>query len=147
MFKKIEFFIRFGLHTSREQSKHIDGNFLGQECIPVECVPSAAVAISLAMHAPAMPAPCHAHPSCHTCPLPCMPPYHACPHQAQPLPCMPPAMHALGHACPLTCMPPTTHAPASMHAPATPLPPLPHGQTDACENITFPQLLLRTVKM
>ena len=84
----------------------------------------AAVAISLTMHAPAM---------------------HA-PHQAQLLPCMPPAMHALGHACPLPCMPSTTHAPPPC-MPQQSHSPLPHGQTDACENITFPQLLLRTVKM
>ena len=53
------------------------------------------------------------------------------------------------HTCtPSPCMPPyTTHAPLC-HA----CPPLPHTHpmdrmTDACENITFPQLLLRTVKI
>ena len=66
-----------------------------QECIPVGCVPSAAVPISLAMHAP-----CHTH----------RPAMHA------PLPHMPPATHAPCHVCPpchaspLTCMSPT-HAP------------------------------------
>ena len=29
--------------------------------------------------------------------------------------------------------------------PEIPYPPHPHEQTDACENITFPQLLLRAV--
>ena len=59
-----------------------------QENIPVGCVPSAAVAVSPAMHAPY-----HAHPLPHMYPLPCMPPSHACP----------PVMHA-----PQSCMPPPT---------------------------------------
>ena len=51
---------------------------------------------------------------------------HACPP--------PPHMPPLHHACPpLPCMPPSSCMP-------------PCGQTDACENITFPKLLLRTVK-
>ena len=96
--------------------------------------------------------PCHAHT------IPCMsphhtsPPYHACPlpHMPpSPPPCMPPAMHA-----PMLCIPPAMHAP--MHAPHTwPTPHMPHTThaplpchtpppvnriTDACENITLPQL-------
>ena len=46
---------------------------------------------------------------------------------------------------PLPRMPPfATHAPPLCHAHRSPPPP--RGQTDACENIIFPQLLLRTVK-
>ena len=62
-----------------------------QECIPVGCVPSAAVAVSPATHAP--PPPRHAcSPTTrpmHTL-LPCMPPYHArhpaTPHAPPPTP-------------------------------------------------------------
>ena len=57
-----------------------------QECIPVGCVPSAAVAVSPATHAPLPPR----TPLRHACSLPCMPPCHV-----HPLPCMPPC-----HACP-----------------------------------------------
>ena len=71
-----------------------------QECIPVGCVPSAAVAVFPATHAP-----CLAHPH----------------HVRSP-----------NHACPST-----THAP----------PLWTEFLTHACENITFPQLLLLTVKM
>ena len=80
---------------------------------------------------------CHAyqpakHAPCHACPPPCTPPCHTCPHHAWP-PC---------HACfPLPCMPPSHHAcPPAMHAPLWT-----EFLTHACENITFPQLLLRTV--
>ena len=55
-----------------------------QECIPVGCVPSAAVAVS---------------PTTHT-PLPCNP-HHACP----------PAMHAPSPHTPLPCTSSATHAP------------------------------------
>ena len=80
-----------------------------QECIPVGCVPSAAVAVS----------PATSTPLCCACP---------------------PTMHAPCHACPLPYMlPPTVHAPLPcMPPPCTP----PCRQTDTCENITFPQLLL-----
>ena len=79
-----------------------------QECIPVGCVPSAAVAVSPTMHVPLswMPLPCmsphHTHllphipPTMHA-PLPCTPPpHHACPPPHMP----PPAMHAHCHAHP-----------------------------------------------
>ena len=79
-----------------------------QECIPVGCVPSAAVAIS---------------PATYAWPLPCMPP----------LPYMPPAIPAPCGTHPLPRMPPCHAHPQ-------------RGQTDTCKNITFPQLLLRTVK-
>ena len=74
---------------------------------------------------------CSGHLSCHACPPPTThtpamhtPPGHTCP----------PAMHAatthpLPHMPPLPCTPPPTV----------------DRMTDACENITFPQLLLRTV--
>ena len=122
--------------------------FLKQECIPVGCVPSAAVAVSPAMHAPmscmtpstpathspchapATHSPCHGHPSAMHIPLPCMPPCHAHPSPCHtfPLPWTP-----LCHACPHT-----THAPLCISPPMD-------RMTDAYENITFPQLLLRTV--
>ena len=94
-----------------------------QECIPVGCVPSSAVAVSLAMHAP--PLLPHMPP-----PPPCMPPttmhaphHHACPpamhtrcYTGPPPPCMPPLHHthppfAMYHAPPL-----------AMHAPSPPPP-------------------------
>ena len=121
---------------------------------------------------------CSGHLSCHTYPLPCMPPTthapcHECPHHTYPLswmppalhappPCTPPAMHApLPCTHPLPCTPPCYACPLAMHTPpchAVPplpcMPPLPHTPppilwteylTHVCENITFPQLLLRTV--
>ena len=81
----------------------------------------------LSCHTP----PCHAHPpAMHTSTM------HS-----------PPATHAPPcHACPLPHMPPHHVHPPAMHAaPAT------HGavdrMTDACENIIFPQLLLRAVNI
>ena len=56
-----------------------------QECIPVGCVTSAAVAVSLAMHTPRHAHPYAMHAPCNACPPPCMPPCHTCP-----LPCMSP---------------------------------------------------------
>ena len=107
---------------------------------------------------------CSGHLSCHACLLPCMPPplCHACPP-----PCTPHATHAPCHAHLLLCTPPTMHAPLPcippamhtltvMHAllphmspcytcpPCHVQPPL-DRMTDACEGITFSQLLLRTV--
>ena len=79
-----------------------------QECIPVGCVPSTAVAVSPAMHTPS-----------HAPTLPHMPP--------------PPATHATP--CPHHAHPCHAHPP----------PPPVERMTDACENITFPQLLLRTL--
>ena len=78
-------------------------------------------------HPPTMHTPCHACPHTHALhhaspPLPCKPPpCHACP----PLPCMPSTMHTLCH----TCFPLWTEF-----------------LTHTCENITFLQLHLRTVK-
>ena len=81
-------------------------------------------------HPPPRMPPCHAHPSCHTCPPAMHAPCHAHPPAMHaPLPCMPPVIHALlpcmppYHTCPPPCMPPTTHSPTT-HAPLprTPLP-------------------------
>ena len=106
---------------------------------------------------------CSGRLSCHACPLPCMPPsmHTLLPHMppAMHTPChmptlphMPPGTHAThtppathvppGHACQPPCTPPCNAHPPAMHAPA----PV-DRMTDACENIAFPQLLLRTVKM
>ena len=59
---------------------------------------------------PAMHAPCHTHP---------------------PLPCMPSATHVPCHTCP-----PATHSPCHACSPPPPV----NRITDACENITLPQL-------
>ena len=81
-----------------------------------------------------MHAPCHTPPPyippCHTHPLPCMPPFTT--HTRL-------TMHTPCHVCPLPHMPPLLW-----------MPPLPctsplDRMTDACENIIFPQLLLRAV--
>ena len=99
-------------------------NRIQQDCIPVGCVPSAEVAVSPAMHAPlAMHTPLH-----HACPLPLHqtnPFYHECPHHLLHMPLLPRT-------------PFTMHTPFATHAPLG-------RMTDACENITFPQLLLRAV--
>ena len=86
---------------------------------------------------PRMPTPFAMHaPLCHRCPLhhPCLPFCHTCPSPSTPpfLPCM----SSL-----------TMHAPYAMHTPLCHTCPLPVDRmTDDCENITFPQLLLWTVK-
>ena len=72
------------------------------------------------MHVPAMHAPCYAHPSVMHAP------HHICPHL-----CTPYCHAPLHHAYLLPCIPPVTHVPV---------------WTDICQNITFPQLLLRAVK-
>ena len=101
---------------------------------------------------------CSSHFSCHAYP----PPQHACPryhelnspYHTHPLPHTP-TTHAPCHVHPLPYMPPLPHMPPchacrQLHMPPPPChacPPLPHmpRKTDVCENITFPQLLLRTV--
>ena len=71
---------------------------------------------------------CSGRLSCHALPLPAMhAPYHACPL----------VMHAA--TCPPACMPP--QPPPRMALLWT------EFLTHTCENITFPQLLLRTLKM
>ena len=91
-----------------------------QECIPIGCVPTT-VSGRLSYHAR---------------PLPCTPPCHAHNH-AMHTPHSP-HMPLICHACPLFA----THAP--FPSPRMP-PPRTEFLTQACENITFPQLLLRTV--
>ena len=126
-------------------SKH---NFK-QECIPVGCMPSTAVAVT-PTPLPCMP-PLRCMPPCHTYSPATHAPCHAClPHMSPamhvPLPCMFP-----GHAYPVlphmssrhTCPFPFCHACPPRHASSTLLTKF---LTHACENITFPQLLLRTVK-
>ena len=105
-------------------------NLVKQECIPVGCIPPTAVAISPAMHAPLMHAPHHAPPATHAHPA-----MHAPLHHAHPLHHVCP----LHHACPpFPCVPPP---PFAMYTPRT------EFLTHACENIAFPQPLLRTVKI
>ena len=103
-------------------------------------------------HAP--PPPCHTccpamHTPCHAHPLPYTHPYHTPPCHTHP------TTHAPCHTCPpchpSPCMPPSfaMHFPFTMHTPPLSHMPPPHLWTDgmihACENITFPQLLLRAV--
>ena len=106
------------------RERKVKKTMLEQECIPVGSVPSAAVAVSPTTHTP-----CHAQPpSPHMPPLPRTSPFAT---HAPPLPHMPHLCHA--HPLPqypLPCMPPPVDR-----------------MTDACENITFPQLLLRTVNI
>ena len=100
-----------------------------QECIPVGCIPSAAVAISPATHAPH-----HAHPPPHMS-LKCMSPTMQSPAMHTPCQeCLPPRTHPPPHTPPPTCMPPTTHVPC--HACLLPcIPPAtltPCGQNYRC---------------
>ena len=79
---------------------------------------------------------CSGHLSCHTCPLPYMPPHHACPpamHVSSPCHARPLAMHSTHHACPLQYMPPCYAQPLPHMSPPV------NRITDACENITLPQ--------
>ena len=147
------------MHSSRMRTVCCSGRLSCHAHSLLPCMPPT-------MHAPCntCPVPCmplfamHA-PLCHACTPPCMPPAathtpcHTChPCHTYPLPHMPPLPHMspftthvpLCYACcPLPCMPPfATHAPLAMHVPH----PL-NRITDRCKNITFPQLLLRTVKI
>ena len=103
-----------------------------QECIPVGHVPHASVAVSAACKPP-----CHACPPAMHAPQPHMLPCHACPFPH--------------HACPLTMYTPLRHAHTpTMHTPLSSPgmpPPQTEGMIHACENITFPQLLLRAVNI
>ena len=88
---------------------------------------------------------CSGNLSCHVCmPPPAMHVTSTLPHKPPamhtPLPHIPPATHVTCLPCmaprnthPLSCMPPCHARPTC-------------GQTETCENITFPQLLFRTVK-
>ena len=93
---------------------------------------------------PATHTPCHACPSSPRIPSPFTmqaPLHHTCPlcHTCPPLPCIPPS----------PCIPPLPHRPPSPHPHFAMHPPFTTHRmdrmTDACENITFPELLLRTV--
>ena len=87
--------------------------------------------------------------------MPPPPPHHACP----PIPNTRTAMHTPAtHTLPLPSMPPFTMPTPLPHMPPLPCtppfatqppppPPTVDRMIDACENITFPQLLLRTVKI
>ena len=140
------------MHSSRMRDVRCSGRLSCHAC-PLPCMPLPHMASSLCM-----PLLCHTCLLCHTHPL-----HHACPpHHAHlramytsPLPHTPPAMHTSLPCMPLamrahhchTCPPPLPYMPPSpcmlsCHA----CPPV-DRMTDACENITFPQLLLRTVKI
>ena len=109
-----------------------------QECIPVGCVPSTAVAVPPATHAP-LP---------HIAPLPCMSP----PCTPPPTHAPPPAMHAPlphthpCHACPLSSTPPCHAHPLPHTSPCYACPP-PRTEflAHACESIALPQLPLQMV--
>ena len=82
---------------------------------------------------------CSGRLSCHVCPLPCMSPLtmHA------PLLCMSPfTTHTLS-----PCMPPHYTCSLTILTHLSYAQPPVDRMTDTCENITFPQLLLRTVKI
>ena len=98
-------------------------------------IPSAAVVVSPAKHAPCHICPPAIHTPCHACP-PAMhvpfamhAPHHACP----------PAMHTPCHVHPLPHMPPPPHMPPTTHAPhhayPPPLPPWTELLTQACKNL------------
>ena len=87
-------------------------------------------------HAPPCMPPCHTHTQAHS--QPCVSP--------TPLPCMPPMHTPTVHASPATHTTQATHTPTpsharppAMHAPSHTRPPV-DRITDACENITLPQL-------
>ena len=127
-------------------------------CPPLPCMPPCHACLPTMHASPAM------HTLCHACSLPCMPLpcmlLLPCPLPCTPLPCTPSAMQPpvthTCHACPLlpcisrcqTC--PLPHTSPTVHAPllCIPLPCtppttyIPHcGQTDTCENITFPNFI------
>ena len=123
---------------------------LKQECIPVGCVPPAAVAVGREVstrhpqdHAPlwdhAPPGTMHPHPPDQAPPGPCTPPGTMHPLDHAPL--LGPCTHQ-DHAPPGPCTPrpytpfPPDHAPPRDHVPSSPC-----GQTHACKHITLPQTL------
>ena len=133
------------MHCSRMRTVRCSGNLSCHAC-PLPYTPPA-------MHVPCHTCPPAMHAPCHASPLPCMPPAthdplphthpcHACPLcHASPPPCKPRATHdPLPHTHPCHACPPT-------HAPYHACPPWTEFLTHACENITFAQLLLRTVKI
>ena len=112
------------MHCSRMRTVRCTGRLSWHACPPFTHVPLSCMS------------------PCHACPLPHTP-YHTCPP-----PHAPPAMHAPCHVhLRYTC--PAMHSPYHKfpyHAfppPCTPPPQWTEGMTHACENITFPQLLLR----
>ena len=124
------------LTVCRDSSICREGRGCGRACQvhPLPCTwppHTPSHACSPAMHTPR---PCTHSPS-HTCPpgmhapQPCMPPRHVPPSHACPQPCTPG-----GHTCP-----PATHIPPPHTPPGHICPPV-DRITDACENITLPQL-------
>ena len=121
------------MHSSRMRTVRCSGR-LSCHARPYHACPPSLPHTLPTMHASL---PCMLHPY-HACHLPT----HACPCHTCPLPCMlpPPILCA-----PLPCMAPTTHAPHHTH-PLLHMPlPWIERTIHSCENITFPQLLLRTV--
>ena len=129
------FYSGTGMHSSRMRTIRSSGR-LSYNVHPPPCMPPAMYA------PPPMHAPCYACP-CHAC-CPCMPLTMHAPTMHAPHPAMhaPPTRHAPAvQVYPPLCMP----APPTMHAPVMHAPLRTECLTDGCENITFPQLLLRTV--
>ena len=86
---------------------------------------------------------CSGRLSCHACPLPAT---HAPTAMHVSLPCMTPPHTPPATYAPLPCIPPCHTCPPPPHMPPLPCsPPWTEFLTHACENITFPQLLLWTV--
>ena len=136
-FKNGKTLVTFTRKSSMQRTPSFDEHKAKQECIPVGCVPPT-VSHSICRERGgggvyARHAPCHTHPSCHTCPLPCMSPAMYAPATYAHLPCMPP-FHTRH---------PAMHLPA-MHAPLPHTPPTTllctEFSTHTYENITLPQL-------
>ena len=140
---RIRFITR--MHSSRMRTARCSGHLSWHAC---PCHPPLAMYAPYHTHSPLHMPPCHTPPAMHTptmhTPSTYVPhvthtPCHACPPAMHtPQPCPP------CHACPLLCTPPAMHAlPLAMHAPghACPQPRMPPGQTDTCENITFPNFV------
>ena len=139
--------IKTRMHSSRMRTIRCSGR-LSCHVHPPATRPPPLCHVHPLLHAPpAMHALCHAHP------LPCIPPPHSdesmvCFHKwflcTPSLPCMPPSPHIFPFAMHTSF---TTHTPLRHACRPSPYTHPPDRMTDACENITFPQLLLRTVKI
>ena len=125
---------RTRMHSSRMRTARCSGHLSWHAC---PCHPPLAMYAPYHTHSPLHMPPCHTPPAMHTptmhTPSTYVPHVTHTPCHAHPPSHAPPAMHVpyYAHPRPCTpspwpCMPPATHAP---------------GQTDTCENITFPNFV------